>query len=73
MSLLGALSGSLLALISGNKIGRRTELMLAAALYGAGATLLGVSPNLSVLLAARVLYGLGIGFAMHAGRVRKEE
>lgn len=67
MSLLGALSGSLLALISGNKLGRRTELMMASVLYGVGATLLGVSPNLGVLLAARVLYGLGIGFAMHAG------
>jgi MFS family permease len=67
MSLLGALTGSLLALISGNKIGRRSELMLAAVLYGVGATLLGVSPNLGVLLAARVFYGLGIGFAMHAG------
>lgn len=66
MSLLGALSGSLLALISGNKLGRRTELMMASVLYGVGATLLGVSPNLGVLLAARVLYGLGIGFAMHA-------
>lgn len=68
MSLLGALTGSLLALVSGNKIGRRTELMLASVLYGVGATLLGVAPNLAVLLAARVLYGLGIGFAMHAGR-----
>lgn len=67
MSLLGALTGSLLALVSGNKIGRRTELMLASVLYGVGATLLGVAPNLAVLLAARVLYGLGIGFAMHAG------
>jgi MFS family permease len=72
MSLLGALTGSLLALLSGNKIGRRSELMLAAVLYGVGATLLGVSPNLEVLLAARVLYGLGIGFAMHAGAFRAE-
>lgn len=72
MSLLGALTGSLLALLSGNKIGRRSELMLAAVLYGMGATLLGVSPNLEVLLAARVLYGLGIGFAMHAGAFRAE-
>lgn len=70
MSLLGALTGSLLALVSGNRIGRRTELMLASLLYGVGATLLGMSPNLGVLLAARVLYGLGIGFAMHAGELR---
>lgn len=67
MSLLGALTGSLLALLTGNKLGRRSELILASVLYGTGATLLGVSPGLGVLLAARVFYGLGIGFAMHAG------
>jgi hypothetical protein len=35
MSLLGALLGSLIALASGNKLGRRTELLMAAVLYGA--------------------------------------
>lgn len=34
MSLLGALLGSLVALASGNKLGRRTELMMASVLYG---------------------------------------
>lgn len=34
-SLLGALAGSLIALSAGNKLGRRTELMAAAVLYGA--------------------------------------
>jgi MFS family permease len=35
MSLLGALLGSLIALASGNKLGRRTELLMSAVLYGA--------------------------------------
>jgi hypothetical protein len=51
----------------GNRLGRRSELLLAAGLYGGGALLLGVAPSLTVLLLARVMYGLGIGFAMHAG------
>ncbi|KAF6252911.1 general substrate transporter [Scenedesmus sp. NREL 46B-D3] len=66
MSLLGALLGSLIALASGNRLGRRTELLMAALLYGVGAGGLGVSGSLGPLLACRVLYGLGIGFAMHA-------
>lgn len=34
MSLLGALLGSLIALATGNKLGRRTELIMASVLYG---------------------------------------
>ena len=33
---------------------------------GAAATLLYVAPNYPTLLTGRVMYGLGIGFAMHA-------
>lgn len=39
---------------------------MAAALYGAAALLMAWAPELPYLLGARVLYGLGIGFAMHA-------
>lgn len=35
MSLLGGLFGSLVTLAAGNRLGRRTELLAAAALYGA--------------------------------------
>jgi hypothetical protein len=34
MSLLGALLGSLAALAAGNRLGRRTELLMASGLYG---------------------------------------
>ena len=65
-SLLGALGGSLAALAAGNRVGRRTELMAAAALYAAGAAGAGAAPGLAPLLAARLAYGAGIGLAMHA-------
>ncbi|KAL3146782.1 hypothetical protein ABBQ38_014764 [Trebouxia sp. C0009 RCD-2024] len=65
-SLFGALAGSVGAFIFGDKLGRRRELMLAACLYGASAILLYLAPNYPTLLTGRVMYGLGIGFAMHA-------
>lgn len=51
---------------TGNRLGRRTELIIAAALYGTAAFMTGAAPNLSILLAGRIMYGLAIGFAMHA-------
>lgn len=65
-SLFGALAGSVGAFFLGDKLGRRRELMLAACLYGAAATLLFFAPSYPLLLTGRVMYGLGIGFAMHA-------
>ena len=35
LSLFGALAGSLMTLAAGNRLGRRTELLIAAGLYGA--------------------------------------
>ncbi|KAF8072353.1 D-xylose-proton symporter [Scenedesmus sp. PABB004] len=65
-SLFGALLGSLAALAGGNRVGRRTELLAAAGLFGVGAGGLGLAGGLAPLLACRLLYGLGIGAAMHA-------
>ncbi|DBA73245.1 TPA: hypothetical protein ACH3X1_011308 [Trebouxia sp. C0004] len=65
-SLFGALAGSVGAFFLGDKLGRRRELMLAACLYGAAATLLFFAPSYPLLLTGRVMYGVGIGFAMHA-------
>eukprot|EP00877_Chromochloris_zofingiensis_P011610 jgi/Chrzof1/6702/Cz19g06060.t1 len=66
MSLFGALAGSLAAFAAGNRIGRRTELLVAAGLYGIGAAGLGAAGDLNSLLLGRVLYGVGMGLAMHA-------
>ncbi len=66
-SLFGALGGSLGALLVGDDLGRRKELLLAAACYGVGAAVMGSALSLGVLLAGHTLYGIGIGFAMHGG------
>jgi sugar porter (SP) family MFS transporter len=65
-SLLGALAGSGGAFAFGDRLGRRGELLLAAVLYGAGAVTAWGAPNYETLVLGRVLYGLAIGFGMHA-------
>mmetsp|Transcript_9495 Transcript_9495/g.28665 ORF Transcript_9495/g.28665 Transcript_9495/m.28665 type:complete len:512 (+) Transcript_9495:243-1778(+) len=63
--LLGALIASAIAVRFGNEIGRRKELQVSFALYLIGTLTQVLSPSTPVLLAGRVLYGLGIGAAMH--------
>ncbi|CAL5219592.1 g1455 [Coccomyxa viridis] len=65
-SLFGALAGSSAAFVVGDKLGRRRELLLAAVLYGGSSVVMGAAPGLEILVLGRALYGLGIGFAMHA-------
>jgi sugar porter (SP) family MFS transporter len=64
-SLGGALLGSVLAYLIADPLGRRKELLSAAALYLIGALLMAFAPSLPALVAGRVAYGLGIGLAMH--------
>eukprot|EP01024_Parvocaulis_polyphysoides_P064047 TRINITY_DN7429_c0_g1_i3.p1 TRINITY_DN7429_c0_g1~~TRINITY_DN7429_c0_g1_i3.p1 ORF type:complete len:543 (-),score=68.63 TRINITY_DN7429_c0_g1_i3:313-1941(-) len=66
MSLAGALIGSILTLFVGDKLGRRRELLLASLFYGTAAVFAFFSQSFSTLIIGRFLYGLGIGFAMHA-------
>lgn len=68
-SLLGASIPALLSLIFPRTIdtlGRREELMLAAALYLAGSILSSQAGGFSFLVGGKILYGLGIGLAMRA-------
>eukprot|EP00884_Botryococcus_braunii_P016785 jgi/Botrbrau1/3790/Bobra.0183s0023.2 len=65
-SLLGAVAGSAAAFVFGERMGRRGELCLAAALYGGAAVLTLGAGSLPLLVGVRAMYGLGIGFAMHA-------
>ncbi|GKV32942.1 hypothetical protein SLEP1_g41505 [Rubroshorea leprosula] len=58
-SLYGALLGSLLVYPIADFLGRRRELISAALLYGLGALITALAPDLGVLLAGRLLYGLG--------------
>ncbi|CAN0854356.1 D-xylose-proton symporter-like 3, chloroplastic [Linum grandiflorum] len=64
-SLYGALLGSILVYPTADFLGRRRELIIAAGLYLLGGITTAYAPGLGVLLAGRLLYGLGIGMAMH--------
>ncbi|XP_052202278.1 D-xylose-proton symporter-like 3, chloroplastic [Diospyros lotus] len=64
-SLYGALLGCLLVFPIADFLGRRRELIIAALLYALGGFITSYAPGLGVLLAGRLLYGLGIGLAMH--------
>lgn len=64
-SLYGALLGSILVYPIADFIGRKGELIIAAMLYLLGGLTTAYAPGLSVLLAGRLVYGLGIGLAMH--------
>ena len=66
LSLAGALGGSALALVFGDELGRRRELILGGALYLMGAGLVYEAPGIGVVMLGRLLYGLGVGFSMHA-------
>eukprot|EP01023_Acetabularia_acetabulum_P013149 TRINITY_DN16287_c0_g1_i2.p1 TRINITY_DN16287_c0_g1~~TRINITY_DN16287_c0_g1_i2.p1 ORF type:complete len:556 (-),score=93.06 TRINITY_DN16287_c0_g1_i2:290-1795(-) len=66
MSLAGALVGSISTLFVGDILGRRRELILASILYGVAALAVINSSSFQILIVGRFLYGLGIGFAMHA-------
>ncbi|KAL3518151.1 hypothetical protein ACH5RR_020740 [Cinchona calisaya] len=64
-SLYGALLGSLLVYPLADFLGRRRELIIASIFYALGGALTASAPGLGFLLLARLVYGLGIGMAMH--------
>eukprot|EP00250_Pteridium_aquilinum_P003033 c13363_g1_i1 orf=87-1769(+) len=64
-SLYGALIGSILAFKISDGLGRRKELLVAASLYILGALSTSFASGLNLLLVGRLIYGLGIGLAMH--------
>ncbi|KAL8151473.1 hypothetical protein V2J09_021281 [Rumex salicifolius] len=65
-SLYGALIGSALAFTIADFLGRRRELMTAAVLYFVGALVTALAPDFAVMVVGRIVYGIGIGLAMHA-------
>lgn len=69
-SLFGALVSSAAAgLAVGEKLGSRKELVLAAVLYFVGSVSASTATSFELLVAAKFMYGLGIGFAMHSAPV----
>ncbi|CAI9087052.1 OLC1v1021018C1 [Oldenlandia corymbosa var. corymbosa] len=65
-SLYGALIGSLVAFNVADFLGRRRELMLSSLFYIVGALVTAWAPSFVLLVIGRLLYGIGIGLAMHA-------
>ncbi|KAL0905084.1 hypothetical protein M5K25_027260 [Dendrobium thyrsiflorum] len=65
-SLYGALIGSFLAFTVADYLGRRRELIFSSIVYFVGSLLTAVAPNFPVMVIGRLLFGIGIGLAMHA-------
>ncbi|GAV79993.1 Sugar_tr domain-containing protein [Cephalotus follicularis] len=65
-SLYGALIGSAIAFNIADFLGRRRELIVAALLYLIGALVTALAPDLPIMVIGRIIYGIGIGLAMHA-------
>jgi len=69
-SLFGALTASAAAGAGlGDRLGSRKELALAGAAYMVGSVAASVAPGFGLLVLGKLIYGLGIGFAMHSAPV----
>lgn len=68
---IGAFLGSVLAFPLSRRLDRREELRYGSLLYIVGAILeaVGAKSNFPTLITGRILYGLGIGFTMHAAPI----
>lgn len=65
-SLFGAMAASAVLIFLGDKdIGRKLELQIASSLFLLGTFLQSLSPSLALVYFGRVVFGLGIGTAMH--------
>jgi len=60
---LGALVGSLAGGEIADRLGRRTALLAAAGLFAAGAAVEAFAPNVTILVAGRLVVGFGVGVA----------
>jgi len=65
-SLAGAMIASAALIVVGDKdIGRKQELQIASTLFTIGTVVQSFSPSYPLIIAGRLIYGLGIGTAMH--------
>ena len=60
--LIGAMAGALVGGAIADRIGRRTTLVWAGAIFIVGSVLAPLSPTVAVLILARAIIGVGIGF-----------
>jgi len=63
----GMALGSLIAGVTGDRYGRRVTYMYNLALYTLGALLAAFAPNITVLLIARFIVGIGLGGELNTG------
>lgn len=61
--LIGAMIGAIMGGAIADRIGRRATLIWAAAIFILGSVLSPMAPNVSVLIVARAIIGIGIGFS----------
>ncbi|XP_078181571.1 polyol transporter 5-like [Carex rostrata] len=59
-----SLIGSLAAGRTSDWIGRRYTMVLAAAIFFAGALIMGLAPNYAILMLGRFVTGIGVGYAL---------
>merc|ERR1719356_1931194 len=69
LNLIGATLSSLICFRYADNIGRKAEVQIGAVLYFVGAAVAAASPVLCGIYIGLTVYGLGIGFAMHAAPV----
>lgn len=69
LNLIGALLSSLFCFRFSDNLGRKLEVQIGAALFFSGAVIASVSPVFWGIYVGLTVYGLGIGFAMHAAPV----
>lgn len=69
LNLIGACISSMFCFRYADNIGRKAEVQIGAALYLLGAGIASFSPVLWGIFVGFTIYGLGIGFAMHAAPV----
>jgi sugar porter (SP) family MFS transporter len=69
LNLIGATISSLVCFRFSDNLGRKLEVQLGAILYALGSIIAAASPNLIGNYVGFSIYGLGIGFAMHAAPV----
>jgi len=69
LNLIGACFSSLICFRYADDLGRKLEVQIAAVLYFVGAAVAAAAPVLWGVYAGFAIYGVGIGFAMHAAPV----
>lgn len=69
ISLLGAMVSSAVCFVYADQLGRKLEVQIGAAFYFLGSVVTACAPVLWAIYLGFFIYGLGIGFAMHAAPI----